>query len=103
VTRFRLVRLLRTLSSEIYLIWQGDSRVGQIDLHYTDSSVQADVFLEAPLEEDDRHHLIARIDDEIVASYLPSFQRDQFIVTVFVGREIDSFNYSSESEEISEN
>ena len=43
---FRLVRLLRTLSSEIYLVWHGDRRVGQIDLHFADSAIQANLFLD---------------------------------------------------------
>ena len=90
---FRLVRLLRTLSSEIYVVWRRDQRIGQIDLHYADNSVQADLFLEAALDEVERLDLIRQLDDDVVSSYLPSFDRDQFIVTVFVGQEVDSFNY----------
>ena len=103
MNRYRLVRLLRTLSSEIYLVWDGDRRVGQIDLHYTDSSIQADLFLEAALADAERQDLLTQIDDDIVSSHLPSFERDQFIVTIFVGQEVDSFNYSPESDEIGEN
>ena len=102
MTRYHLVRLLRTFSSEIYLIWEGDTRVGQVDVHYADASAQANVFLEADLTEDERHELFAQLDDDIVSSYLPSFERDQFIITVFVGREVDSFNYPSNGEEIEE-
>jgi len=93
VNAFRLVRLLRTLSSEIYVVWRRDQRIGQVDLHYADNSVQADLFLEAALDEEERLDLIRQLDDDVVSSYLPSFDRDQFIVTVFVGREVDSFNY----------
>lgn len=103
MTRFRLVRLLRTLSSEIYLIWDGDRRVGQVDLHYADSSVQANLFLEGPLDADERDDLFAQLDDDIVSSYLPSFERDQFIITVFMGQEVDSFNYPPASDEVGEN
>jgi hypothetical protein len=103
MARFRLVRLLRTLSSEIYLIWEGDTRVGQVDVHYADTSVQADVFLEADLAEEERQELFAQLDDDVVSSYLPSFERDQFIITVFVGREVDSFNYPPATDEIEEN
>jgi hypothetical protein len=103
VNRYRLVRLLRTLSSEVYLVWEDDRRVGQIDIHYADSSVQADLFLETPLESEDQRDLLAQIDDDVVSSYLPSFERDQFIVTVFVGREVDSFNYPPAGQELGEN
>jgi len=102
VNGFRLVRLLRTLSSEIYVIWRGDRRVGQADIHYADNSAQADLFLEAPLDEEEQHHLIRQLDDDVVSSYLPSFDRDQFIVTIFVGQETDSFNWPPGSEEIEE-
>jgi hypothetical protein len=103
VNRFRLVRLLRTLSSEIYLVWDGDRRIGQVDIHYSDNSIQADLFLESPLDGQEKQDLLSQIDDDIVSSYLPSFERDQFIVTVFVGQEVDSFNYSPEPNDIGEN
>ncbi len=103
MNRFRLVRLLRTLSSEVYLIWEGDQRLGQVDIHYADSSVQADLFLEAPLDPEDQEDLLSQLDDDVVSSYLPSFERDQFIVTVFVGREVDSFNYPPAGHDIGEN
>lgn len=90
---FRFVRLLRTLSSEIYVVWRRDQRIGQVDLHFADNSVQADLLLEAALAEEERLDLIRQLDDDVVSSYLPSFDRDQFIVTVFVGQEVDSFNY----------
>lgn len=90
---FRLVRLLRTISSEIYVVWRGDQRVGQADIHYADNSIQTDLLLESALDEDELSDLVRQIDDDVVASYLPSFDRDQFIVTVFIGQEVDSFNY----------
>ncbi len=111
---FRLVRLLRTLTSEIYVVWRsnpaaqespetGEQRVGQMDIHYADNSVQADLFLESALDEESQRDLIRQVDDDIVSSYLPSFDRDQFIVTIFVGQEVDSFNYPpSSSDEIDE-
>lgn len=103
MNRFRLVRLLRTLSSEVYLVWDGENRIGQVDIHFSDSSVQADLFLETPLDEKERQDLFAQLDDDVVASYLPSFDRDQFIITVFLGQEIDSFNYPPAGDEVGEN
>jgi hypothetical protein len=103
VERFRLVRVLRTLSSEIYLVWRDEQRIGQIDIHYTASSVQADVCLESPLDEPERDALLRQLDEDVVSSHLPSFEREQFIITIFVGREIDSFNYPPDSDEIGEN
>ena len=103
MNRYRLVRLLRTLSSEIYVIWDDDRRVGQVDLHYADTAVQANLFLEAPLEDDEQQELFAQLDDDVVSSYLPSFEREQFIITVFVGQEVDSFNYPAAPDDVGEN
>ena len=103
MNKFRLVRLLRTLSSEVYLIWRGEQRLGQVDLHYADSSIQADLFLEAPLEEEEREQLFRQLDEDVVSSYLPSFEREQFLITVFRGEEVDSFNYPPSSDEVGEN
>jgi len=103
VNPFRLVRLLRTLSSEIYVIWQGDQRLGQADIHLADNSVQADLFLESPLTAGEQNDLLRQLDEDIVSSYLPSFDRDQFIVTIFIGQEVDSFNYPPGEDELPEN
>ena len=103
MNRFRLVRLLRTLSSEVYLVWRGEQRIGQVDLHYADNSIQADLFLESPLEEEEREDLFRQLDEDVVSSYLPSFERDQFIITVFRGEELDSLNYPPTGEEVGEN
>lgn len=102
MNRFRFVRLLRTLSSEVYLIWQGQQRIGQVDLHYADNSVQADIYLESSLDGGERDALLHQLDSDVVSSYLPSFDRDQFIITIFVGREIDSFNYPAADDEITD-
>lgn len=93
MTTFRFVRLLRTLSSEIYVVWRDDQRVGQAGIHYADPSVQANLVLEAMLGDEELEELVRQLDDDVVSSYLPCFDRDQFIVTVFVGQEVDSFNY----------
>jgi len=102
VDGFRLVRVLRTHSSEIYLVWRDDQRVGQIDIHYADNSVQADIYLESSLDGGERDALLHQLDSDVVSSYLPSFDRDQFIITIFVGREIDSFNYPAADDEITD-
>ena len=97
---FRLVRLLRTQSSEIYVIWRGEQRIGQADIHFADNSIQANLFFESPLDNDEQRDLIRQLDDDVVSSHLPSFDRDQFIVTIFVGQEIDSFNWPPGDDDI---
>ena len=92
--RFRLTRLVRTHSSEIYLIWEENNRVGQLDLHYAHDTIHATLILEADLSVTSEEELLTQIDEDIVSSYLPSFERDDFLVTVFRGEEISSYTDS---------
>jgi len=90
---FHLVRSLRTLSSEIYLIWDGERRIGQLDLHYADASIHASLILEARLAPEQQQDLLAQLDEDVVSSYMPVFEREDFIVVIFRGEEIESFSY----------
>jgi len=93
--RYRLSRLVRTQSSEIYLVWEEDRRVGQLDLHFAHDTIHATLVLEADLPVSTEEELLAQIDEDIVSSYLPSFDREDFLVTVFRGEEISSYTDSS--------
>ncbi len=92
--RFRLTRLVRTNSSEIYLIWEEQNRVAQLDLHYAADTIHATLILESDLSVTSEEELLSQIDEEIVTSYLPNFERNDFIVTVFRGEEISSYTDS---------
>jgi hypothetical protein len=96
---FHLVRSLRTFSSEVYLIWDGEQRLGQVDLHYADTTVHATVMLEADLPPQQRQELLAQLDDDVVSSYMPVFEREDFIVVIFRGEEIESFSFPPPMEE----
>jgi hypothetical protein len=95
--RYRLSRLVRTQSSEIFLVWEEDRRIGQLDLHYAIESrtIHATLVLEADLPVTVEEELLAQIDDDVVSSYLPSFEREDFLVTVFRGEEISNYTDSS--------
>ncbi len=93
--RYRLSRLKRTGSSEIYLIWEEERRVGQLDVHYAQDTIYATLILEADLTPETEEELLSQIDEDIVSSYLPSFEREDFLVTVFRGEEISSYTDSS--------
>lgn len=90
--RYRLSRLVRTQSSEIFLIWEEDRRIGQLDLHYAHTTIHATLVLEADLPVSAEEELLSQIDDDVVSSYLPSFEREDFLVTVFRGEEISTYN-----------
>lgn len=95
--RYRLSRLVRTQSSEVFLIWEDERRVGQLDLHYAHTTIHATLVLEADLPVNAEEELLSQIDDDVVSSYLPSFEREDFLVTVFRGEEISTYNDSSGS------
>lgn len=94
-TAYRLNRVVRTPSSEVYLIWDGENRVGQIDLHFAHETIHGTLILEGDLNIEEEEGLIAQIDDEIVQSYLPNFDREDFLVTVYRGEEISSYTDTS--------
>lgn len=97
--RFKLTRIVRTPSSEIFLIWEENRRVGQVDLHYAHDTIHATVILESDLSVTSEEELLSQIDEDIVSSYLPSFDREDFLVTVFRGEEISSYTDSSSIED----
>ncbi len=96
---YRLSRLLRTGSSEVYLIWVSDRRIGQVDIHYADAIIHANLLLEVDLTDDELMSLCAQIDEDVVTSYLPCFEREEFVITIFRGEEVDSFAYPPAEEE----
>lgn len=94
-TSYRLTRLVRTQTSEIYLIWDDDRRVGQVDLHFAHDTIHGTLILETDLSIEQEEGLIAQIDDDIVHAYLPNFEREDFLVTVFRGEEISHYTDTS--------
>ncbi len=94
-TNYRLTRLVRTQTSEIYLVWDEDRRIGQVDIHFAHDTIHATMILESDLTLEQEEGLIAQIDDDIVQAYLPSFDREDFLITVFRGEEISHYTDSS--------
>lgn len=93
---FKLSRLARTPSSEIYLIWDSEEhRIGQVHLHYLHDSIHCTLVLEMELARTDEEALLATVDEDIASSYLPSFDREDLFVTIFRGEEVSSFSYAS--------
>ena len=92
--KFNLSRLVRTVSSEIYVIWEGEKRIGQLHLHFAHYTIHLALILEVDISLSEEEDLLAQVDEDIVSSYLPSFEREDMLVTVFRGEEISSFSYS---------
>lgn len=85
-------RVVRTPSSEVYVLWHEGERLGQLDVHYAHDVIHATLILERDLSLDEQEELVQQIDQDIVSSYLPQFDREDFIVTVFRGTELESFS-----------
>jgi len=92
--KFNLSRLVRTVASEIYVVWEGDRRVGQLHIHYAHYTIHVTLMLEVDISMTDEEDLIEQIDEDIISSYLPSFEREEMLVTIFRGEEISSFSYA---------
>ncbi|HEY3411835.1 MAG TPA: hypothetical protein VGM51_02135 [Armatimonadota bacterium] len=89
--QYRFVRLVRTGDSEIYIVWEGENRVGQLDLHYAGDIIHGTLILEMEITTTQEEELLTQIDQDVVSSYRPSFDREDFLVTVYRGEEISTY------------
>jgi len=88
----KLVRVVRTETSEVYIIWQEDTRLGQVDIHYGWDLIHATLVLERDLNTEQQGDLVDQLDQDVISSHLPQFAREDFLVTVFRGTELESFS-----------
>ncbi len=90
MAEFRFERECRTPFSEAYLVATEEEQVGRVDLHFTPSIVYATLCVNEKMTSDDIHDLIDAIDEELIMS--ADVARDDFIVTVYQGREVGVFS-----------
>lgn len=95
----RFTRVVRTETSEVYLIWQDETRIGQVDLHYGWDLIHATLLLERDLTAEQQADLVDLLDQDIVTSHLPRFTREDFLVTVFRGQELEPFSDGPDPED----
>lgn len=88
----RFDRQFRTPYSEGYHLMLGTARIGTADLHFTSTTVHCTLVLERPLKREDLAKLIEQIDEDLVLS--SDTPRDDFLVSVYQGKEIGFFNDS---------
>ncbi|MBA2449800.1 MAG: hypothetical protein H0V51_17390 [Chloroflexi bacterium] len=94
----RYDRLCRTAHSESYLLSQSEESVGRVDLHFTTSVVHGVIVVERDLDEEAVTSLIERIDEDLVLS--ADVPRDDFIVSVYQGREVGVYNDFGPDDEV---
>jgi hypothetical protein len=88
-------RHFRTPYSEGYYIMQGtslqsNSRLGTVDIHFTNTAVHGTLILERELDEADLTKLIEQIDEDLVLS--ADMPRDDFLVSVYVGKDVGFYS-----------
>jgi hypothetical protein len=81
----RYDRVCRTPYSEAYLLSDGESPFGRVDLHFGTSVVHAVLIVERDLDDEDLHGLVQRIDDDLV--WTADQPREDFLITVYRGSE----------------
>jgi hypothetical protein len=92
----RYDRVCRTPQSEAYLLSEGDSPFGRVDLHFGASVVHAVVSVERDVSDEDLHGLVQRIDDDLV--WTADRPREDFLVTVYQGTERGVISDSDEDD-----
>ena len=100
---YRFERKCRTPYSEAYLITLDEDQVGRVDLHFTPHVVNATLCVGENMTAEEIRELIDTIDEQLV---LPTdVARDDFLVTVYQGRESGVFSdaeFEEEDEEFEE-
>ncbi|MCS7276460.1 MAG: hypothetical protein NZ695_05545 [Dehalococcoidia bacterium] len=94
---FHFEREYRTPYSECYTIELNEDEVGRVDLHYGTEVVYATLVVSERLTQDEIRQLIGEIDERLVLTSDPL--REDFVVTVWVGREEGVYSDEDQEEE----
>lgn len=94
---YNFERETRTPQSEAFVIEANGDEIGRVDIHYSSSTAYATLCVPANFDDDSIEELIGEIDERLVMSWDPL--RDDFIVTVWSGREVGVFSESGDEDE----
>jgi hypothetical protein len=97
MAKFNFEREARTPQSEAFIIESDGDEIGRVDLHYSNATAYATLCV--PIDFDDQaiEELIGEIDERLVMSWEPL--RDDFVVTVWSGREVGVFSESGDDDD----
>jgi len=95
--KYRFERECRTPFSEVYIITADEDLVGRVDLHFSTDVVHGTLCVGENKTAEEIRELIDVIDEELV--YSADVARDDFIVTVYQGREAGVFSDEELEEE----
>jgi hypothetical protein len=94
---FNFEREIRTPQSESFIIESNGEEIGRVDLHYAGSTCHATLCVPPDFDDDAIEELIGEIDERLVMSW--DSLRDDFIVTVWAGREVGVFSETGDDDE----
>jgi hypothetical protein len=94
---YNFERETRTLQSESFVIESEGDEIGRVDLHYASSTAYATLCVPSDFNDDAIEELIGQIDERLVMSWDPL--RDDFICTVWSGREVGVFSETGDEDE----
>ena len=95
--RYTFERESRTPHSEAFIVQADDNEVARVDIHYGDDMAHATLCVPDEFSEDQIQELIGEIDERLVMSNDP--YREDFIVTVWTGRQAGVYSEEQEEEE----
>jgi hypothetical protein len=95
---YRFEREARTPYSEVFVIETDEGEdIGRVDIHFSASVAYATLCVNESIDEDGVQDLIAQIDERLVMTTDP--YREDFIVTVWTGRESGVYSDEDTDEE----
>ncbi len=97
MSEYHFERECRTPNSECYVVEMDGDEIGRIDLHYTPSVIYGTLCVLERQTEEEIRELIGEIDERLVLSTDPF--REDFVVTVWAGREAGAYSDEDLEEE----
>ena len=86
----RYDRLYRTAASESYLVSDGERPLARLELHFAQTTVYGVLVFEREPAQEEVADLIGRVDEDLV--WTAGVTRNDFVVSVYVGRELGVFD-----------
>jgi|ERR687897_167737 hypothetical protein len=97
MAKFNFEREARTPQSEAFIIESDGDEIGRVDLHYSNATAYATLCVPTDFDDQAIEELIGEIDERLVMSWEPL--RDDFVVTVWSGREVGVFSESGDDDD----
>ena len=90
MSKYHFERECRTPNSECYTILEGETAVGRMDIHFTDSAIHATLNVAESLTTEEIQDLIDTADEDLIDAV--GITRQEIIVHVHQGRDLGVFS-----------